>query len=319
MPAISVLLPVRNARPWLDAALRSLARQTRSDFEIIAVDDGSTDGSGEALERWTARELRLRVVHTPPRGLPLALNEALSHARAAVIARHDADDVSHRDRFRLQMDRLGAEPDLAVVGSRVRLFPAPQVGAGMRRWAAWHNALLSHDAMWRERFIDSPLAHGTALLRRTWLERVGGWAERGWAEDLDLWMRLFDTGARFGKCRETLYGWRQHRGSATRRDPRYRRERFIELKLEALEQGFLSGLGTLTLVGVGASLARCVPVFERRRVVRVVEAGRPNRVVLRAIAPPAVLIFGSLAARNRWREALVKFGLREGDGFIFIA
>jgi hypothetical protein len=235
------------------------------------------------------------------------------------VARQDADDVSHRERFRLQREWLDAEPRLAVVGSRLRLFPAPAVGVGMRRWVAWHNALLTHDAMKHERYIDSPLAHGTAVIRRAWLERGGGWAERGWAEDLDLWMRLFDAGARFGKRAETLYGWRQHRGSATRRDPRYRRERFIALKLESLEHGLLRGHGSMTLVGVGASLARCVPVFERRCAVRVVEAGRPHAAALRRLTPPVVLVFGSLAARNRWREALVNSGLCEDRQFIFIA
>src|SRR5712691_11700827 len=119
MPAISVLLPVRNAAAWLDASLASLWRQTCRDFEVIAVNDGSTDGSGEALERAAAREPRLRVVHTPPRGLPLAL--------------HDADDLSHRARFALQLDTLRRHRDVAVVGSRLRLFPAAQAGAGMRR------------------------------------------------------------------------------------------------------------------------------------------------------------------------------------------
>jgi hypothetical protein len=163
-----------------------------------------------------------------------------------------------------------------------------------------------------ERFIDSPLAHGTALLRHEWLERVGGWSERGWAEDLDLWMRLFEAGARFAKRREVLYGWRQHRASATRRDPRYRRARFIALKLDALERGILADTQSLTLVGVGESLARCVPVFRERRDVQVVRAGRPNHASLAAVVPPVVLVFMSPSARARWREALAKSGMREG-------
>jgi len=319
MPALSVLLPVRNALPWLGASLRSLARQTFADFEVVAVDDGSTDGSGEALERASEREPRLRVVHTQAQGLPLALNEALRHARGPLVARQDADDVSHRRRFELQLDTLRSDRAVAVVGSRLRLFPAPQVGAGMRRWAAWHNALLTHEAMAAERFIDSPLAHGTALLRREWLDRVGGWSERGWAEDLDLWMRLFEAGARFGKRREVLYGWRQHRASATRRDPRYRRARFIALKLDALDRGILAGTQSLTLIGVGESLARCVPVFRERRDVRVVRAGRPSNASLAAVVPPVVLVFMSPSARARWREALAKSGMREGAEFVFIS
>jgi hypothetical protein len=167
--------------------------------------------------------------------------------------------------------------------------------------------------------IDSPLAHGTALARRAWLERVGGWEERGWPEDLDLWLRLLRAGARFAKRSEVLYGWRQHRHSATRRDPRYRRERFIALKLDALERGLLRGAGHVTLIGVGESLRRCVPVFGRNRRVRVIETGRPLHQMMKTLSPPVVLVFGSPPARRRWREAFVNSHLNERTDFAFIA
>jgi glycosyltransferase involved in cell wall biosynthesis len=319
MPALSVLLPVRNAGPFLDASLASLWRQTFRDFEVVAVNDGSDDGSADALDRAASREPRLRVVHLPPSGLPTALNEARRHARSPFLARHDADDVSHRTRFERQLETLHADPGVAVVGSRLRMFPDPDVGPGMRRWADWHNALLTHDAMYGERLIDSPLAHGTAVLRAEWLDRVGGWAERGWAEDLDLWLRLFEAGARFAKRPDVLYGWRQHPRSSTRRDPRYRRDRFIALKLDALERGILAGRSSLTVVGVGDSLARCATVFATRRRVRTVHAGRPSARSLACLEPPVVMVFGTPKARTRWRQALAKSGLREGSEFVFIA
>jgi len=312
-------MPVRDARVWLGAALRSLWRQTVGDFEVIAVDDGSVDGSGEMLDAAAARDGRLRVVHTERLGLPHALNTGLALARAPLVARQDADDVSHPRRFELQLETLAREPELAVVGTRVRLFPAAATGPGMRRWGAWHDSLLDHAAMHRERFIDSPLLHGTAIVRREWLERVHGWAERGWAEDLDLWLRLFDAGARFGKRPEALYGWRQHAASATRRDPRYRRERFVALKLDALERGLLRGAARMTLVGVGDSLDRCAGAFGARRAVRVVRAGRPGPGIASRLEPPVVMVFNSAVARRRWREALANSDLSENIEFVFIA
>jgi len=318
VPALSVLLPVYNAKPYLAASLASLRRQSFADFEIIAVDDGSTDGSGEWLDREARRERRLRVVHVAHQGLPKALNIGLGLARARSIARHDADDLSHRRRFELQIEHLRGHRGDAVVGSRIRMFPAPAVGVGMRRWADWHNALLTHEAMAGEILIDSPLAHGTAMLRRSWLERVGGWAERGWAEDLDLWLRLLDRGARFAKLRPVLYGWRQHRASATRRDPRYRRERFIALKLEALDRGMLRGATSLTLVGVGDSLARARHAFAAIRQVTAIEARRPSAHVIAEFRPPVVLVYGAPPARERWREALTLAGMIERRDFIFV-
>lgn len=199
MPAVSVLLPVRDAARWLGPSLASLWRQTLADFEVVAVNDGSSDGSARLLDREAEFQPRLRVVHTPHRGLPAALNTALALARSPILARHDADDLSHRERLAAQLAFLRARPGVGVVGARVRLFPSGGFGTGMRRWAAWHNGLLGHDEMRRESLIDSPLAHGTAMLRRPALEAVGGWRERGWAEDLDLWLRLFEAGARFAK------------------------------------------------------------------------------------------------------------------------
>lgn len=318
MPVLSVLLPVRDAGPWLASALASLRRQTLADFEIVAVDDGSSDGSGERLEREAARDPRLRVVRTPPRGLPAALNTALALARAPLVARQDADDLSHRDRFAAQVGWLRAHRGTAVVGCRVRLFPAAGYGAGMQRWAAWHNALLTHEQMHRERLIDSPLAHGTAVIRRAELEAVGGWHERGWAEDLDLWLRLFEHGARFAKLPRALYGWRQHARSSTRTDGRYARERFVDLKADALARGLLARGRRATLVGVGESLAAWQRALGGR--VRVaVEARHAAREVFERHAAPFVLAYVAPAARERWRRCADETTLKESEHFVFVA
>jgi GT2 family glycosyltransferase len=318
MPRVSVLLPVRDAAPWLSSALASLARQTLADHEVIAIDDGSRDGSGELLDRAARRDPRFVVRHTPARGLPAALDLALSLARAPWVARQDADDVSHRKRLECQFDWLEAHPDVDVLGTCVRLFPDGATGAGMRRWAAWHDSLLTHEAMRRELMIDSPLAHGTAMIRRSVLEAAGGWHERGWAEDLDLWVRLFARGARFAKLAQPLYGWRQHRGSATHTDARYSHMRFLSLKSAALDEDFLSGGRRATLIGVGTSLSRWRETLGPR-LERSVELRRPAPESLESLRPPLVLALVAPVARERWRSVLTNRGLRELSDFIFVA
>lgn len=316
MPALSVLIPVRNARAWIATALRSLWRQSFRDFEVVAVDDGSMDGSAAWLDEEAVREPRLRVIRTEAKGLPLALAAALQASSAPWIARQDADDVSHRRRLEVQMERLRRAGGGLVLGTRVRLFPAAGHGVGMARWCRWHNALLTHEEIVREVLIDSPLAHGTLVASRAVLERAGGWRECGWPEDADLWIRLAESGARFEKLPRVLYGWRQHPESSTRRDARYRREGFLALHLDALSRGRLLAGPLRTVVGTGESLARWRSALTGSGV-RVVEADAPDESILRSLHPPLAIVMLSPRARSRWRASMCRIGMSEMRDFIF--
>src|SRR5262249_61305957 len=125
-PRVSVLLPVRDAAPWLASSLASLARQTLADHEVIAIDDGSRDGSGDILELAARADPRLVVRHTPPRGLPAALGLALSLARAPWVARQDADDLSHRMRLALREEWLAGHPRVGGPGPPVPVVRPPR-------------------------------------------------------------------------------------------------------------------------------------------------------------------------------------------------
>ena len=318
MPLVSVLLPVWNAMPHLEWALDGLQRQRFRDYEIVAVDDGSDDGSGFFLEREARHGRHLRVIHTPHRGLPSALAAALEAASGIYIARHDADDVSSHRRLERQAGYLYGHPELAMVASRLAAFPRRRVSASMQRWLDWQNGLLEHEALARELLVDATFMHGTALFRREWLERAGGWRERGWPEDVDLSLRLVAAGGRLAKLPEVLYAWRRHPGSATRLDPRYGPERFAELRLDALARDFLARSGAVTLVGVGRSLeAWGARLAGRGLDVRAVAARRPP--VNAPMRPPVVLVFGVPAVRERWRRWLAWRGWRERVEFIFVA
>lgn len=316
MPSLSVIVPVRDARPWIAASFRSLWRQTFTDLEVLAVDDGSRDGSSEWLDEEARREPRLRVIHTAARGLPAALMTGLAAASAPWIARHDADDVSHRSRFALQWSHLAGHGGTHVMGTRVRLFPRSAHGIGMERWRRRHNALLSHEAIRREVLTDSPLCHGTAIVERRALVDAGGWRDNGWPEDADLWVRLAEAGARFAKLPRVLYAWRQHPASSTRNDPRYGRERFIALQRDALIRGALLGRPPRTVIGTGRSVGRWREALAMLAP-RVIETTKPERVRVHSLEAPILLVLASMSLRERWREVLTSCGNSEMQDFIF--
>ncbi len=131
-PLVSVLLPARDAAATLDASLRSLTRQRFDDWECVLVDDGSQDDTLARARAHAAVDARITVMAAPRDGLVAALNRGLAACRGSLVARMDADDVMHRDRFALQVAALRAEPDLFAVGTHVRSSPAiisPPVGA----------------------------------------------------------------------------------------------------------------------------------------------------------------------------------------------
>jgi glycosyltransferase involved in cell wall biosynthesis len=122
-PEISVLLPFRDAAASLPECLASISAQTWRDFEILCVDDGSTDGGASAIACQAEREPRIRLLRSPGHGLVAALNFGLHQARAPLIARMDADDLMHPRRLALQRTAMLADAGLTVLGSRVTAFP----------------------------------------------------------------------------------------------------------------------------------------------------------------------------------------------------
>lgn len=237
MTAISVFMPCWNAEDTLPEALDSLQAQTMGDFELAAVDDGSTDSTLDILRDRAAGDSRIRVLTGPHRGIVAASNRALVHCRTPLAARMDADDLSHPDRLKLQVQYLTEHPETAVVSCLVEGFPEDQVGRGFELYYEWLNSLVTHEDITREIFIESPLANPATAFRKSWVERVGGYQEHGWPEDYDLWLRLYLAGARFAKIPRVLLQWREHEERLTHTDSRYSVKNFLRAKAHYLAQG----------------------------------------------------------------------------------
>lgn len=245
-------MPCYNAEATVDAAVESILAQSLNDLELIAVDDGSSDATAGRLEAWAARDARLRVVRRAHAGLIEALNAGWKACRADVIARHDADDLAYPDRLQAQWDRLAAEPDLAAVGCLVEGFPPEEIREGFRLYIEWLNGLTTPEAIAREMFVESPLVHPSVMVRRSWLDRLGGYQDHGWPEDYDLWLRMHLAGARFAKVERPLMAWRDHPARATRTDSRYSVENFLRAKAHYLMQGPLRQAPGVIVWGAGA-------------------------------------------------------------------
>ncbi len=219
-------------------AVRSLLTGTLGDLRVLAVDDGSTDGTRQVLLDLAAEDARVEVLDGGGRGLVAALNLALGHSASPFVARMDADDESLPRRLEASLAALEADPTLAGVGTAVELFRDDRpVSPSLQTYADWLNGLTSAERLDRERFIESPLCHPSVCLRRDALVAVGGWKEGDFPEDYALWLELLDHGFALRNLPEVLFRWRDSKGRMTRTDPRYALKRFLWVKARYLTRG----------------------------------------------------------------------------------
>jgi glycosyltransferase involved in cell wall biosynthesis len=229
-PLISVVMPVYNAERYLRIAVDSILAQTVRNFELIAVDDGSTDSSLNILKRFAAADSRVRVISRPNTGIVGALNDGLAAARGQLIARMDADDWVSPLRFEKQLEFLEKHPRCVCVGASFNYMDAD---GALIKWSPRETdphkieqALLSGDG--------GALIHPVILMRREALEKVGPYRQEAlWVEDLDLYLRLAMVGE-LSNVPDVLLHYRYHTQSVnfTRNEGRHQR------KLWVMEQAY---------------------------------------------------------------------------------
>jgi len=330
-PHISVLLPARNAAATLAEAIEGvLAQEGAPPFELLLVDDGSTDATPQIAAAFAARDSRVRVVRGPGTGLVAALNFGLAQTQAPLIARMDADDLVHRSRLALQTAWLEAHPRAGAVGSLIRMTPRP-LTPGLSRLEDWLNGVVTEAQCRAARFVESPLVHPSILFRRAALGAVGNYVDRGWAEDWDLLLRLAAAGFSLGKVPEVLLEWRDSPERLTRTGEVYRAESMIRLRASHLAESVLRDR-TFDIWGAGPTgkqLARALePLGKRpRRFIDIDPRKQQARgkAVLQAhqLGPPdgalVLCAVGSLGARETIRDALEPLGYQEERDYLFTA
>ena len=223
--AVSVVMPVHNAGPYLDAAVLSILNQSLANFEFLILDDSSSDGSRERLHHWASQDDRIRLIESDHNLGPVASsNRVAGEARAALVARMDADDISHPDRLAAQMALLDSRPDIGLVGTL-----CDSIDARGRR--------LRGPDVWRltRRLSVAPFPHGSIMYRRELFDRLGGYrSECEYWEDQDLVLRAAQL-ATVATIPRALYRYRHSPVSTRLTSDRQRVEQRSDLAWRAAE------------------------------------------------------------------------------------
>lgn len=229
-PRVSVLLPVYNEDRFLQQAVQSILRQTEPNFELIVVDDGSTDDSRAIVERLAAGDRRIKPIRHPHTGIVAALNRGMLEASGRYVARMDADDLAHPRRLELQARYLDRHPSIGLIGSRVEYLGDARRNRGLALFVKWSNSLVDSRDIELYRFVETPFVHPSVMFRRELTERLGAYRDGPFPEDYELWLRWLESGVRMAKLEQTLLSWRDRPDRLTRTDSRYSVEAFYRTK-----------------------------------------------------------------------------------------
>ena len=208
---VSIVLPIHDGAPYLRQAIDSMLAQSFSDFELIAIDDGSTDSSGDIVEAYS--DQRIILLRQENRGLPATLNRGIALARGRYVARQDQDDVSQPDRLAKQVEFLDSHPDIAMVGTWAEIV-ATSGRSDMRFHRHPHDpAILRFELL-----FDNPFVHSSVMMRMSALDEVGGYTTdrtRQPPEDYELWSRIARRHP-VSNIPEVLHRYREVAGSMSR-------------------------------------------------------------------------------------------------------
>ncbi|MBN8215095.1 MAG: glycosyltransferase [Spirochaetes bacterium] len=333
---ISIFLPVWNGEPYLEACLRSIVAQTDEDWELLAVDDGSTDASAGILAHWAGADGRIRFLPSPHRGLLAALRRAEAEARGALFARMDQDDLMPPERLALQRALLEAEgPGVVATGRAEAYSEAGPVGPGFKRYVDWLSSLRTHGDHLAGAFLECIIASPSWMMRRDDFLSCGGHGAIEIPEDYGLALRWLAHGMRIAKTPETVLLWRDHPARATRTRPEYRDNRFWELKARSLRPVLGERLGGRRFAvwgmgDTGKSLARSLLVHGEVPACLVTDNPRKQGIVWEGVPVRGAdfldrrshFVLSAVSARGGWEEisgALAGRGWREVEDYLRMA
>ena len=226
LPLVSVILPAYNCEKYIREAVESVLRQSFENFELILMDEGSTDDTQQILRQFT--DARIRLITQQNQGLAATLNHGIRLSQGCYIARQDADDIALSERFSRQVSFLESQPNCALVGSWAEIWQGNSRTTRIHLHPA-DNATLHYELM-----FDNPFVHSSVMIRKSALEHLGGYstdAGRQPPEDYELWSRIARK-YEVANIPEVLQIYREVYGSLSRKGPTPFLDHMIKISAE---------------------------------------------------------------------------------------
>lgn len=229
-PLVSIVMPVYNTADFLRNTLDSIIAQTYTNWELIAVDDHSTDTSLDILVAY-AQDHNIKIFKNSKKGILPALALAEHHASGHYITRMDSDDLMAQDRIQTMVAHLQDQNHAVAVGKVSYFTDEEQLGGGYLRYETWLNELIDHNNHYTQVYKECVIPSPCWMMRLSDLKTIGGFDDSRYPEDYDLVFRMYRHNIKVIGIDKVLLYWRDHTSRTSRNDDRYSDQSFLPLKI----------------------------------------------------------------------------------------
>lgn len=248
---ISIVLPVKNAGLYLEECLDSIISQTYSDWQLIAVNDHSSDDSSSILNSYAGKDTRISVIENKGKGIIPALQTAYEKAQGIYITRIDADDKMSETKLEVFSKALAERQKGTVAVGLVEYFAEKGISDGYRRYADWLNQLTLEKRNFQDIYKECSIPSPNWMMHRKDFEECGAFNSEIYPEDYDLAFRMRAADLDILPIPHVTHYWRDHTERSSRNDPNYQDNRFTQLKVRYFKQYDYDSSVELFLWGAG--------------------------------------------------------------------
>ncbi len=230
-PTVSILVPFKNTAHYLPECMDSIIGQSYSHWEVLAVDDHSSDKSRELLNRYARKDKRIRVLSNTGEGIIPALRTAYDNSTGDFISRMDSDDIMQQHRLTVMVDSLVGSGSGHLAVGQVRYFSERGISNGYERYETWLNQLTSKGNNYNEIYKECVVPSPCWMAFREDLELCGAFEPDRYPEDYDLTFRFYERQLQIIPCNQVLHLWRDYDTRTSRTHEHYAQNYFLDIKL----------------------------------------------------------------------------------------
>lgn len=231
-PLVSIIMAIKDTEPYLPDCLDSIRAQTYSNWELIAVNDHSTDRTPEILEAYAKEDQRIRVFHSNRHKLIPTLKYGYPHCRGMLINRMDSDDKMPDYKLQVLVEEWQKQGKGTIIaGGTEHFVDAGEVGEGFRRYERWLNDIARRGAHYQEIYQECVIPSHCWIIHKEDFDRVGAFEPEVYPEDYDLCFRFYREGLKVVGIDHILHYWRDRSNRISRTWEEYKDNRYFDLKL----------------------------------------------------------------------------------------